>query len=41
MRLMIVVFFLATLIIVDQYRFRGHYSSQISHFFSRIVYSVI
>lgn len=40
MRMMIVVFVLVTLIIVDQYRFRGYYGSQISHFFTRLVYSV-
>ena len=41
MRLMIVMLVLATLVVIDQFRFRGYYGSQVSHFFARIVYSVI
>jgi hypothetical protein len=41
MRLMIVMLVLVALIVVDQFRFRGHYGSQVSQFFARIVYSVI
>jgi hypothetical protein len=41
MRLMIVMLVLATLVVVDQFRFRGYYGSQVSQFFARIVYSVI
>jgi hypothetical protein len=40
MRLMIVVLVLVALVIIDQARFRGHYGSQISQFFARLVYSV-
>jgi hypothetical protein len=40
MRLLIVVLVLVALIVVDQFRFRGYYGSQISQFFARMVYSV-
>jgi len=31
MRLMLAIFLLVALVIVDKYRFNGHYGSQVSH----------
>jgi hypothetical protein len=41
MRLMIVVLVLTGLVIVDQFRFRGYYGSQVSDFVTRTVRTVI
>jgi len=41
MRLMIVVLVLATLAIVDQFRFHGYYGSQVSEFVTRAVRTAI
>ncbi len=41
MRLMIVVLVLAGLVVVDQFRFRGHYGSQVTELVTRVVRSVI
>ena len=40
MRLMMVILVLATLVIVDQFKFRGYYGSQLSQFIARMVHSV-
>ena len=40
MRLMIFVFALVALVIVDQYKFRGYYGSQLSQFLGRTVRSM-
>jgi hypothetical protein len=41
MRLMIVVFVLTLLVIIDQFRFRGHYTSEVSRFVTTVVRSFI
>ena len=40
MRLLIVILVLVALVIVDQYRFRGYYGTQLSQFIARIVHHV-
>ena len=40
MRLLIVVLLLVFLVIVDQFKFRGYYGSQVSQFIARAVQSV-
>jgi hypothetical protein len=40
MRLLMVILVLATLVIVDQFKFRGYYGSQLSHYIARVVQSV-
>ena len=40
MRLLMVILVLATLVIVDQFKFRGYYSSQLSQYIARMVQSV-
>ena len=41
MRLLIVILVLVVLVIVDQFKFRGYYSSQLSHYISWAARSVI
>jgi len=41
MRLLIVILVLVVLVIVDQFRFRGYYGSQLSQYFTQAVRSVI
>jgi len=40
MRLLMVILVLASLVIVDQFKFRGYYSSQLSHYIARMVQAV-
>lgn len=40
MRLLIVILVLVGLVIVDQFKFRGYYGSQLSQFIARAVHSV-
>lgn len=40
MRLLIVILVLTTLVIVDQFKFRGHYSAEISRFIATAIRSV-
>lgn len=40
MRLMIVVLTLTALVVIDQFKFRGHYGSQLSQYVARMVRSV-
>ena len=40
MRLMIAVLVLVALVIADQYKFRGYYGSELSHFVGRVIRSV-
>jgi hypothetical protein len=39
MRLLIVVLVLVALVILDQFRFRGYYGSQLSQFITRVIHS--
>lgn len=41
MRLLIVILVLVTLVVADQFRFRGYYTSQVSQYLSQVVRSVI
>jgi hypothetical protein len=40
MRLLIVILVLTALVIVDQFKFRGHYGSEFSQFVARAIRSV-
>lgn len=40
MRLLIVILVLVGLVIVDQFKFRGYYGSQLSQVIARMVHSV-
>jgi hypothetical protein len=41
MRLLIVILVLVLLVVVDQFRFRGYYTSQVSYYLAQAVRSVI
>lgn len=40
MRLMVIILVLVGLVVVDQFKFRGHYGSELSQFLARAVRSV-